>query len=276
MQKFKVFSAVLWIALMTASPLQAATTTTDGCDLLGEGCMAAEPSKPQLIAVSWGDVVQFLFGKKGSKGRRLATDDENSDVCMMVPGIMAGNEEGKELEGTANTVMSRKPLFLWQGEAKRIELYDVNNPINKPIWTKEIKPGEQHIFYDGDVSLVPNSLGYYWQLTLRYPPDSNPDETPRKAFMILDQETTAAIQKKFDQINQQPLTDVEKTLKRVEILSKEKYGPTTNEALGADILAEIYQLDELLQKSDSTKTLPPELASIKEHDFCAEPEASAS
>ncbi|UJB73021.1 hypothetical protein HRE53_30285 (plasmid) [Acaryochloris sp. 'Moss Beach'] len=264
MHKFNIFSAMLWMALMTTSPLQAATTSTDGCSILGEGCGAAEPLQPQLIALSWGDVAKFLFGKKGSKGRRLPSDPPESDVCMMVPGIM---EDLKQpLEGTSNTVMTRQPLFLWQGEATWIELYDANNPINKPIWTREIQPGEQHIFYDGDVPLVPNSLGYYWQLTLKYPPDSNPDETPRKAFMILDEETTAAIQRKFNKIEQQSISDTEKAFKRVEILSEEKYGPTNNEALGADILAEIYQLDER----------PSALASLNEFDFCAESEASVS
>lgn len=264
MRRLTVFSMALGMALMAASPLGAAPTAIDGCQILGVGCGTAEPLQNQRIALSWGEVIKVLFGsQKNGKGRRTG-EDSTSFACMVVPGII--EDPNAPLKGTANTVMTRQPLFLWQGEATRIDLYDANNPINQPIWTAEIKPGQQHIFYDGEVSLVPNSLGYYWQLTLRYPPPSNPTLTPRKDFMILDEETTVAIQKKFDQIERQPLTKTEKALKRVEILSQKAYGPTQDEALGADILAEIYQLDEL----------PPELVSLNEFDLCADSEASVS
>ncbi|UJB73019.1 hypothetical protein HRE53_30275 (plasmid) [Acaryochloris sp. 'Moss Beach'] len=253
----------LSMALISGPPLLAAPTALDGCQILGQGCGAAKSLPDPRIALSWGDVIQVLFGtQKKSKGRRTE-EDSTRFSCMVVPGIM--EDPNDPLKGTANTVMTRRPLFLWQGEVTQIDLYDADNPINQPIWTQAIEPGQQHIFYDGKVPLVPNSLGYYWQLTLRYPPESNPDETPRKAFMILDEETTTAIQKQFDPIDLQPLTEAEKALKRVEILSKQAYGPTKDEALGADILAEIYQLGER----------PPALASLNEFDFC-EPEASVS
>ncbi|NET85929.1 MAG: hypothetical protein F6J94_29790, partial [Moorea sp. SIO1F2] len=122
----------------------------------------------QLITLKWGDIWERLRRKKGKGGSREANPIEQT-ICMLTPGQLSDSDENYNHKGSLE-IWSDKPLFLWQGEMKGIEVGEYRT--NQQLWEQPLDPTTTNILYQGK-PLQPGKA-YFWRNTIPL------DELPTK------------------------------------------------------------------------------------------------
>ena len=205
------------------------------------------------LALSWGDIWSRLSRQRVPGGGR------GEPICMIAPRQLVDSDSRKE---GSREVWSDRPLFLWNiqgGTAQKIKLLI---PGSEKPWSRDIKPGETRVIYDGE-PLKPGQ-SYEWQLTVLA---QFPIKTSFQ-FQVMESQ-------KRDRISAE-LRQLEERLKGAsqEKMALEKANYFAQRELWSDALRELYSVPK------PSAELKSAIALLQAHDFCPRPEdepnASAS
>ena len=224
---------------------------------LGSPLQAALESRPLVpsieetvteIAASWGEIRDWFRRQEvpgGSRGNR-----NQPTVCAIVPGTLVDKESD---ESSSLRIWSLDPVFVWQGEWSRLEVFHSRS--HEVLLSKALEPGEQHLVYSevSDAMPLEPDGAYYWNLSR----EADGDEAAtfgETSFRTLD---AAARQVLEDALTEQlvAVDDGEEVL-------RQRVTFFVEQGLWADAFRELYAVEEL----------PAELAALKAeiagHTFC--------
>ncbi len=233
------FTMVVFIS--SALPLQAATKTNF---LTPEKQIIRKDGNRQLLALSWGDIWRELRRKKGQKGSR---SPKQPTLCMITPGKLQDPDDKKE----TLLVWGTKPVFLWQGEIKGIEVRHIRS--NKLMWSENLESKTNSIVYQGK-TLEPGQA-YSWGET---EPLSEKDIPNKQSFRIMKTEERDRISEELKQLESKLKAKGVKgekiVLARIEYFADKK--------LWSDVFREMYAVE------NPSPELKAQIEQIESHDFC--------
>ncbi|NEQ31659.1 MAG: hypothetical protein F6K04_11745 [Leptolyngbya sp. SIO4C5] len=239
-QRHLVGAIALTIAIASALPLHAAVEQRFLT-------VSLEDATTQLAA-SWSEIWQRLRRKEVPGGSRGARNQPT--VCAVVPGALIDEDTD---EFSSLKVWSLNPVFVWQGEWSRLEVFHSRN--HQILLSQELSSEDRHLVYSDVAEAMPLEPGgaYYWKLS-REGSDDQELVFGETTFRTLDEEARkeleAALADKLAGVD-----DPESALsQRVYFLAEQD--------LWADVFRELHTADEL----------PAELEALKDeiagHDFC--------
>lgn len=203
----------------------------------------------QLVTLKWGDIWERLRRKKGKGGSRDPKAIKQN-VCMLTPGQLSDRDGNSNHKGSLE-IWSDKPLFLWQGEMKGIEVRDYRT--NQQLWEQPLDPTTTNILYQGK-PLQPGKA-YFWRNTV--PLEQLPT---KRSFRLMNDE-------KRNQITAD-LTALESKLKAKDAsanqIALKRVNYFINKQLWSDALREIY----LMPNPPAEVTDILDKINNKAHDFC--------
>ncbi|NJR52536.1 MAG: DUF928 domain-containing protein [Leptolyngbyaceae cyanobacterium CSU_1_3] len=163
---------------------------------------------------SWEDVWRRIVGRReqdpplGSRG---------SGLCLIAPTLTG--------QVPLPVLWRSQPLFVWQGDVKRIEVYDQAQTL---MWQQSIPAARQQIEYQGK----PLQAGKTYELKLFTMPPSQ--RSQRTFFQIMETKQREQINQDLKKLAQKPgLTPIALTLQRADYWSVK--------GLWEEAIAELYQ-----------------------------------
>lgn len=237
--------SALWMTIViiftsSALPLQAAIKQQN---LPTQETLKVE--NRQLLALSWGEIWDKLRRKKGRRGSR--GDDNKDFFCMIAPGKLKDTNSIK----ASLEVWSTKPVFLWKGKMKGIEVRDIRS--NKLMWSQSLEPMTQSIIYQGE-TLQPGNA-YIWREAL-----PNEQLPSRQSFRIMKAEKRDRISAELNQLENnlkaKGANSEQIILKRIEYFAQKE--------LWSDVVREIYSVQH------PSPELKEQIKEIQSHDFCSQ------
>jgi hypothetical protein len=144
--------------------------------------------------------------------------------------------------GTNTEIWSDRPLFVWQGPFKRIELHSVDS--NQKLWSKKLER-ERSALYDGE--LLKRGRTYEWRLF--FTPEEDEDTPPFRIerFRVMDAQNYDRIQQDLQKLDEELKTATPEQI----ALQRAKY--FAQKQLWSDALQEAYSVKNPSQ--ELTKTL---------------------
>lgn len=243
MSKFNwVFSTLLVTALIASVPIGSNQTTRAQTNLSGYGEDIAgtltKDNKPPV------DPKAPVPGRTGtSRGgnpwamifRALAQDNKPP-----VPPEKAGSRGPASCAiapraiGTNMEIWSDRPLFVWTGPFKRLELRAVSS--DQILWRYNVKDQQNSVLYSGKEALQPGQT-YEWRLFFSDEENIRPFAT--QTFRVMDAQKRDRIQKEL-----QSLTDELQAKKALpENIAQQRAQYFAQQKLWSDVLQEAYKVE---------------------------------
>lgn len=149
----------------------------------------------------------------------------SASVCAIAPAT--------QFMDTTNIIWSDRPRFIWQGTARRIELFASGS--QKPLWSKTISENDKSVLYDGE-PLQPGQR-YTWRLSTSSEGDNF---EPSRTFRIMSSperdKIAADLTKLENQLKAESATAEEIALERA------NYFADKERRLWSDALQEVYSV----------------------------------
>jgi hypothetical protein len=144
--------------------------------------------------------------------------------------------------GTNTEIWSDRPLFVWQGPFKRIELHSVDS--NQRLWSQKVG-GQDSAVYDGE----PLKRGQTYEWRLFFTPEEDNDTQPFRIerFRVMDAQNYDRIQQDLQKLDEELKTATPEQI----ALQRAKY--FAQKQLWSDALQEAYSVKNPSQ--ELTKTL---------------------
>ena len=239
-QQLTLVGAIALVITLSAPPLHAALEQHPSSGLL------EDITTP--LAVSWNGIWARLQRKEvpgGSRGNR-----NQPTVCAVVPGMLIDRdtEEANPLQ-----VWGLKPVFVWQEEWSRIEVFRSQD--HEILLSQELAPGARHLVYSDVEDAIPLEPGgsYYWKLS-RDGSDGQAPTFGETTFRTLDEEDRQELEA--------ALADNLSAVDDLELALSQRVNFFAQRELWADVFRELYTVDDLPVELETLKN------EIAGHDFC--------
>ncbi|HBE58619.1 MAG TPA: hypothetical protein DEG17_26615 [Cyanobacteria bacterium UBA11149] len=145
---------------------------------------------------------------------------------------------------------SDRPLFAWEGEATRIEVYDSDW---KLMWGKDVTKEVQQITYPDDAeNKLISGQEYTYIVSYKYKEEDGKTISTKKqhSFQVVDSEKSASLQEGLTILENQiqNLSDEEKAMERANYFAQQEIslpGNSNKQKLWADVFRELFSVSSL-------------------------------
>jgi len=216
--------SLLMVIFLAKMPLISIAQSSQNQTQKEQNSQINQGNQPQRKRSTW-EAILAIFKERqkqplGSRG-----------VCLVSPGI---------LEKETNIIWHNQPLFVWQGNSSKVEiyLYTDDNP-KRPIWRQSVTQNSQEvtlqqILYTGK----PLELGkrYDWEIF-----DTEDKTKQIRSFIIMDIEQYNSINEELKnletQLKKQQLTEAEITVEKANYFAEK--------GLFSDAITQLSSFDNL-------------------------------
>jgi hypothetical protein len=148
-------------------------------------------------------------------------------------------------------IWSDRPLFVWTGPFKRLELRAVGS--DRILWHYNVKDQQNRVLYTGKEALQPGQT-YEWRLFLSDEENMQPFATEK--FRVMDAQKRDRIQKELQSLNDQ--LQAKKALP--EDMAQQRAQYFAQQRLWSDVLQEAYKVENPSKAlTDMVQAIPREI-----------------
>lgn len=135
---------------------------------------------------------------------------------------------------TGIDVWNDRPMFVWQGQLARVELYRQNE--DESIWSQDLDQGDQQVQYTG----VPLKPGQTYNLMLYETVSDNfPFPAKQVTFTVMDGEKRQQVSQELEQLNR----ELEQPTLSDEMIALVRFNYLAEKQLWSDALAEAFSVE---------------------------------